>query len=230
MKRVLSWIVFMNFLSVGLGAQTLSDAVSLLKESRYAEAIDVLKSCEGTEGYKPEWYLITASVYEKQGLFVQAVDLLKQGYYRLGNQKEIAFNLANNLFALGKWDEAVEFYSRAIEADSLFYQAYLNRGNSYLKSGRYNEAVSDYNRVLSLNPAHPQKISIERMIALLTDEERQQAEQARLAEERRREQERKMAEMRDQAASELSDSDRSRNLQVDNTGLEDYMFNLDIVE
>lgn len=230
MKRVITEIILLLLLSAGISAQTLSDAVSLLKEAKYAEAVDVLKKCEGTEGYKPEWYLITASAYEKQGLFEQAVDLLKQGYYRLGNQKEIVFNLANNLFALGKWEESVEFYSRAIESDSSFYQAYLNRGNAFLKEGRYEEAVSDYRNVLSLNPAHPQKIGIERMISLLTEEQRLQSEQLRLAEERKREQERRMAEMRDQAGNELSDSDRSRNLQVDNTGLEDYMFNLDIME
>lgn len=230
MNRVIAETALLLLLSVGIFAQTLSDAVLLLKDAKYTEAVDALKKCEGSEGYKPEWYLIIASAYEKQGLFEQAVDVLKQGYYRLGNRKDITFNLANNLYALGKWEEAVEFYGRSIESDSSFYQAYLNRGNAFLKMGRYDEAVNDYKNVLSLSPAHPQKISIERMISLLTEEQRLQAEQIRLTEERRREQERRIAEMRDQAADELSDSDRSRNLQVDNTGLEDYMFNLDIME
>lgn len=230
MKRFLLLILILLSTVPALTGEPLPDAVALLKEGRYEEAVAALKSCEATDGFKAEWYLIYASVYEKQGLYTQAVDLLKQAYYRLGNQKEITFNLANNLFALGKWDEAIDYYTQAIKADGVFYQAYLNRGNSFLKAGKYNEAASDYRQVLQLNPAHPQKIGIERMIALLTEEERLQAEQARLAEERRREQERRLAEMRDQAAGELSDSDRSRNLQVDNTGLEDYLFNLDIVE
>ena len=230
MKRVLLSILMLLSTASILFGDPLSDAVTLLKDGQYQEAVSVLKSCEAADGFKDEWYLILASVYEKQGLYAQAVDLLKQAYYRLGNQKEITFNLANNLFALGKWDEAINYYNQVIEADGLFYQAYLNRGNSFLKSGKYSEAAKEYRQVLQLNPAHPQKIGIERMIALLTEEERLQAEQVRLAEERRREQERRLAEMRDQAAGELSDSDRSRNLQVDNTGLEDYLFNLDIVE
>lgn len=229
MKRVLLGIAFV-FFSLTLAAQSVEEALTLIKESRFTEAVGILKEIEGSHGNDPQWFLALAAAYEKQGLYTQAVDILKQGYYRLGNHKELGFNLANNLYALGRWEEAIDFYNQVIAADSFFSAAYLNRGNSFLKLEDYQKAVEDYRQVLVLAPAHPQKISIERMISLLTEEQRAAVERERLVELQRLEQERRLTEMREQVASELSDLDQSKNLQVDNTNLEDYMFNLDIME
>ena len=68
------------------------------------------------------------------------------------------------------------------------------------------------------------------MITLLTEEERLAAERATAAEQVRLERERRLTEIRGQVEDELSGLDKSKNLQADNTGLEDYMLNLDIVE
>lgn len=232
MKRTrLPFLFFLLLFSATVAeARSLSQAAALLKESRFAEAATALKECEIAESGNSQWYLISAALFEKQRQFEQAVDILKQGYYRLGNQKEILYNLGNNLFALGKWNESIEFYNLAVEADSTFSQAYFNRGNAFLKVGKLDEAIADYETVLRLNPAHPQKIAIERMSSLLIEEQRLKAERARLEEESRREQARRLAEMREEAAGELADSDRSRNLQVDNSDLEGYLFDLDIME
>ena len=219
------------FLSFSLSAQQpLSDAAGMLENGDFSGAEAALKACEAVYGGEAAWYLTLAAVYEKQKLFEQAVDVLKQGYYRIGGQKEIAFNLANNLYALERWDEAAEFYGEALKADSTFAAAYLNRGNTLLRSGKYAQAAEDYGRVLAFAPDHPQKASIERMISLLTEEERLAAERATAAEQVRLERERRLAEIRGEVEDELSGLDKSKNLQTDNTGLEDYMLNLDIVE
>ena len=228
MKYGLTLVYF--FLVLSAFGQSLREAADQLRNGNYVEAEKLLKACESEEGSEVDWFLIAAAVYEKQGLFEQAVDVLKKGYEQTGNRREIAFNLANNLYALERWDEAAEFYGEALKADSTFAAAYLNRGNTLLRSGKYAQAAEDYGRVLAFAPEHPQKANIERMISLLTEEERLAAERATAAEQVRLERERRLTEIRGQVEDELSGLDKSKNLQADNTGLEDYMLNLDIVE
>ena len=229
------------FLSFSLSAQQpLSDAAGMLENGDFSGAEAALKACEAVYGGEAAWYLTLAAVYEKQKLFEQAVDVLKQGYYRIGSQKEIAFNLANNLYALDRREEAVEFYGEVLSVDPAYSPAYLNRGNAYLKLGRLSDAVKDYSRVLVLTPDHPQKANIERMISLLTEREIVNEQvtgggggktgsgstDSHIEEER----ERRLAEIRKEVEEELAFLDKSKNLQTDNTTLEDYPMNLDIVE
>ena len=238
MKYVLTLGYF--FLVLSAFGQSLREAADQLRNGNYVEAEKLLKACESEEGSEVDWFLIAAAVYEKQGLFEQAVDVLKKGYEQTGNRREIAFNLANNLYALERREEAVEFYGEVLSVDPAYSPAYLNRGNAYLKLGRLSDAVKDYSRVLVLTPDHPQKANIERMISLLTEREIVNEQvtgggggktgsgstDSHIAEER----ERRLAEIRKEVEEELAFLDKSKNLQTDNTTLEDYPMNLDIVE
>lgn len=42
------------------------------------------------------------------------------------------------------FDEAIQAYSRAIELDSAYYPAYLNRADAYTNTGQIEEAINDY--------------------------------------------------------------------------------------
>lgn len=48
--------------------------------------------------------------------------------------------------------ESVRYFSLAINLDSGFSLAYLNRGDVYCRQGRYELAVADYDRTVQLNP------------------------------------------------------------------------------
>ncbi|MDX1574953.1 MAG: tetratricopeptide repeat protein, partial [Kiloniellales bacterium] len=56
----------------------------------------------------------------------------------------------------GNYDEAIEFYTLAIEAGDLpdrsLAYVYNNRGASYRNLGRYNKAIEDYDAAIRLNP------------------------------------------------------------------------------
>ena len=51
-----------------------------------------------------------------------------------------------------KYTEAVKEYTKAIELNPEYFEAYGNRGNAYADLGRYKEAIRDYNKVIELNP------------------------------------------------------------------------------
>jgi len=59
---------------------------------------------------------------------------------------------------VGNYDEAIEFYSLAIEAadlpDRSLAYVYNNRGASYRNLNRYNQAIEDYDAAIRLNPEY----------------------------------------------------------------------------
>jgi len=63
-----------------------------------------------------------------------------------------AFNEGNALTRTRKFLEAIACYSKAIELNPGFAEAYANRGVAYVKSGQFDEAVADYNEAIRLEP------------------------------------------------------------------------------
>jgi tetratricopeptide (TPR) repeat protein len=62
-------------------------------------------------------------------------------------------NRGNTYKNLGRYDEALADYTRAIERDPAYALAYNNRGVTYADLGRSEEALADYTRAIELDPA-----------------------------------------------------------------------------
>ena len=57
--------------------------------------------------------------------------------------------------------DAIAAYSKAIELDPDFAQAYRNRGFSYYRLRKGEEAIKDYERFIELDPDSPVRQSLE---------------------------------------------------------------------
>ncbi|MGB0167161.1 MAG: tetratricopeptide repeat protein [Luteibaculum sp.] len=57
-----------------------------------------------------------------------------------------------NLTQLGQYDSAVYYFSKAVEQDDRYFQAYYNRGLAYLEQGNKDQAVSDFKQSVKINP------------------------------------------------------------------------------
>lgn len=53
-------------------------------------------------------------------------------------------------FDKGEYDQAILYYSKAIELDKIAPGLYANRGNAYQSKGQYNQAISDYDQAIKI--------------------------------------------------------------------------------
>lgn len=60
--------------------------------------------------------------------------------------------IGNIMQDMGKLNDAVFMYKKAIQKDDKFYKAYYNLGNIYLNDGKPNMAIEQYKKVTKLKP------------------------------------------------------------------------------
>jgi len=72
--------------------------------------------------------------------------------------------MGNTLNSLGRYDEVIAAFDRALAMAPDTYWNWYRRGLAKEKLGRYGEAMSDYQRALQLKPNYPEaKKSRERL-------------------------------------------------------------------
>ncbi|MFP4483730.1 MAG: tetratricopeptide repeat protein [Spirochaetaceae bacterium] len=187
-----------------LGVQSLLAATlfergeKLFMENKPREAAPLLENALSQEPDNEKIYLYLGYIYEQLGEHEEAVDILQRGV-EVADERVAAmyYNLANNLRALDRFDEAETMYTKAVQADSGFSKVYLNRANLQVQQEDFEEAIDDYTVYLNLEPASSQRGEIERLIALL--EQKAEEKAVREAEEERR---RRVAEERRRAEEE----------------------------
>ena len=67
-------------------------------------------------------------------------------------QAEEWFGRGINAYNNGKYGEAVEFFTKAIAADTSSVSTRFNRGSAYLKLQRYGDALNDINWCMARRP------------------------------------------------------------------------------
>jgi tetratricopeptide (TPR) repeat protein len=60
--------------------------------------------------------------------------------------------IGNSSYAKGKYDQAIEAYTKAIDIDPDFAKAYDNRGAAYAQEGNLSSAISDFTMAIANNP------------------------------------------------------------------------------
>ena len=54
----------------------------------------------------------------------------------------------------GHDDQAIADYTKALEINPKYYDAYNNRAHAYFKKGQDDRAIADYTRALEINPRY----------------------------------------------------------------------------
>ena len=64
-------------------------------------------------------------------------------------QAELYCQKGDEAFITRKYDQAITLYSKSIQLDNKYPDAYFKRGICYVKTERYTEAVDDFNNFLT---------------------------------------------------------------------------------
>jgi tetratricopeptide (TPR) repeat protein len=91
----------------------------------------------------------------------EAIDLCKTGLATLNqhlaadkhllHRSILIYNIAQVYASMGATQEAIAYYSEAIEMDPHYSEYYNERGNLYMHKGRLAEALADYIRAIDLS-------------------------------------------------------------------------------
>jgi tetratricopeptide (TPR) repeat protein len=169
-------------------------------------------------------HLYLGIVYQQLKRPDDAITVFRKILPRAGNDTAlIAYNLGNVYYSKGSTELARQYYTQAIETDSGFSSAYLNRANTLIRNGALDGAIPDYEYFLRLEPGSPKRSQIEKLITFIRAEFA--AEEARkiLAEERvRQEEERRRQLLEDVAASLLATSAEGQGLSAGSEGVLGY--------
>ena len=69
-------------------------------------------------------------------------------------KKEGPFEQGANALKKGDYDQAIGFFSEALQLDPKNVEAHLDRGIAYDQKGDHDKAIADYSEVLMLDPNH----------------------------------------------------------------------------
>ena len=101
-------------------------------------------------------YVRKANSLYKDSLYTQSEVLYRKALDMNSGSVEARYNLGNNLFASGKYDEALKEYEKAskLETDKAkLGQIYHNMGVAYQKQEKYAECIEAYKQALKNNPS-----------------------------------------------------------------------------
>jgi tetratricopeptide (TPR) repeat protein len=105
-----------------------------------------------------------AMIRNFQGRHQEAIDLCSEGILHLNqhlgadqhrlHRSVLIYNIAQVYFAIGKYPEALKYYSAAIEMDPNYSEYYNERGSVLLKLDHLEGALADYQRAIELSPPY----------------------------------------------------------------------------
>ena len=115
-------------------------------------AVEYLNTAIRLEPHNTNALYALAMHYQDLNQVDKAEELYKQILDINANHKDAWHNRAYiQLFTYGDYDHAVEYFTRAIQCDSTFAEAWVNRGCAYELSGDNARALEDFHTALELD-------------------------------------------------------------------------------
>lgn len=139
----------------------------MLSKNQSAEAVNFFKIAQRKYPKERDSYIYLAIAYEQQNSYIEAIDVLSEGLFRLGPNDQLYYNMGNCYFGLKNFPQAAQYYTFTINQNQDYSNAYLNRANANVHMVKYQDAIDDYTIFLQLKPDDPQREEILKMIELL---------------------------------------------------------------
>jgi tetratricopeptide (TPR) repeat protein len=124
-------------------------------------AVGFLKNAIRILPHSSEAYYFIGIYYQQNGQFQKAIDYFNSIVSRVDNTYPYAYyNIGYiNLVYYKNYNAAIEYFTKAIENKTNYYQAYYNRGYAYELSGQFDMASANYRQSLDLLPNYELAVS-----------------------------------------------------------------------
>jgi tetratricopeptide (TPR) repeat protein len=100
----------------------------------------------------------TQTVLPNPSTFIQDEAVLKSILRSNPNNPGTLINLGNLYYDNGRFQEAVEWYGKALEFDPQNINVRTDRGTSYWNLNQPEAAIAEFQKSLSIDPSHPQTL------------------------------------------------------------------------
>lgn len=101
-----------------------------------------------------EWFEL-ALEYEETEKLEEAARAYREALLVGGPSAEIAFNLGNVLYSLGRWEEALSRFEQAVEIDPEYVEAWNNLASVHAQFEEWDDAIEAGLRALETAPDYP---------------------------------------------------------------------------
>lgn len=163
-------------------------------------------------------YVRKANSLYKDSMYTQSEVLYRKALDINSGSVEAHYNLGNNLYAGGKYDEAIKEYETAarLEKDKeKLGHIYHNMGVSYQKQEKYGECIEAYKKALKNNPGdtdtkHNLTLAL-RMLQQQQQQQQQQQNQDENKDDRKQEQQQNQNNSKDKEDRKDQDREQEQN-------------------
>jgi tetratricopeptide (TPR) repeat protein len=223
-KYIFMGCILLYAAAAGIGQSNFNKGEEFLMQNKPKEALSYLENAIAEDPTHVQAFLYLGIVYEQLDRSDEAIAAYRKILPRAGELSAyVAANLGNAYYRKGNPAQAEQFYSQAIDADSVYASAYLGRANARVKTGALRTAIVDYELYLALSPSSPQKPEIERLIAFIRGEFAAEERRKLLAEEAARaEAERKQRLLEEISASLQSAAEGTQGLSTGSEVVQGY--------
>jgi len=206
------------------GQTNFSKGEDLLMQNSPSQAVVFLERALAEDPANTIIYLYLGIVYEQLNRADEAIALYRRALPIAGSMSaNVATNLGNVYFMKGNHELAEQFYTQAINHNSVYSSAFLGRGNTRVRSGQLTNAVVDYERYLILEPGSSQRDSIQQMIVLIRAETAAEEMKRVIAEEEKRRLEEERQRLLDSVSASLQSlGDSSKGISSGAESVENY--------
>ena len=208
----------------------LEQGEDLFMQNKPGAAVSLLENALNQAPNNPKVYLYLGICYEQLGQHQKAIEILSRGASLPGaNVSLFYYDVGNNYFALKDLKNAEAMYTKAIQLGGSFVPPNLNRANLRVQTKQYKSAVNDYTVYLNLNPSDPQAPTIQKMIALLSNQITSEEQRVAAEKQKQAEAEAKRKAILDSVLNSLNNaSSDTKNMSGGNAQIENKTEPLDI--
>lgn len=129
-----------------------NSGIELASAGNYGEAIEQFRRALSIDPHMLDASFNLAVTYQKLGLHVKAIPLLKRLTEREPDRVAYHFALGHSLFHAGDYGEAKDTFRRTLEIDHTHRRALFSLAVVHEKRGERDEALRRWNEYLELDP------------------------------------------------------------------------------